>query len=361
MKLVIVMIIAVLFGSIVASSSFKEDGKKTDDESVSYGSHVELGDVHWLRDFAKAKQVADSKQRPLFVLFQEIPGCQTCQDFGKQPLSHPLIVEAVEDQFVPVTIFNNQPGVDAQLLKKFGEPSWNNPVIRFMTSSESDIVSRKDRVWSTDAVAGRINEALEQAGKPVPEYMKMVTLPDQVETAEFAMHCYWEGEVRLGSIPGVYTTRSGWRNSLEVVQVKYDPKVVSYDKLLETAVQMECASKVFAHTNTQLKIAKAKVGSKAEQAIGKMRDAKASDQKYYLTKTPMRHLPLTEIQATKLNAIGRSRKSPEPLLSPRQRKLLKQSVSASPDNRAALKSLQFPENQNQLGDYQKKLQQTLDR
>lgn len=359
MKLALTLSVIFLVGSVASATFF--EGKSFDD--VSYRSHVELGAVHWQRDFEKAKQLSKTSGRPLFVLFQEIPGCATCQNFGKEPLSHPLVVEAIEDLFVPVTIFNNKSGIDAQLLKKFGEPSWNNPVVRFMTAGEDDIISRRDGVWNTDGIVERMMQTLKQAGKPIPDYLKQISLPKSsgVETAEFAMHCYWEGEIRLGSIPGVYTTRSGWRDGREVVQVKFAPSVVNYTKLLETAMQMDCASKVFAHSDAQLKIATAKVGSKATTASGSMRDAKPSDQKYYLTKTPLRHLPLTEIQATKINAIGRSRKSPLPLLSPRQREMFKRVASLNSSNPAALRNLQFPENQADLGSYQSKLQQALSR
>ena len=299
----------------------------------------------------------------LFVLFQEIPGCQTCQDFGKQPLSHPLVVEAIEDLFVPVTIFNNKQGVDEKLLKQFQEPSWNNPVVRFMTADEADIIGRKDRVWSTRGIASRMIQTLEKTGSNVPQYLRLVALPEgrKIETAEFAMHCYWEGEVRLGAINGVFATRSGWRNNLEVVQLKYSPEMVSYEELLERAMELKCASRVFAHTAEQLQIARQKVGDNAQLAEGPMRDAKSSDQKYYLAKTPYRHLPLTELQATKINALVKSRESADSLLSPRQRKLFKRISVALSSNPDGLNDLQFPRKQAELGDYQIRLLQALER
>lgn len=364
MKLVLALALFFAVGSIVASTHF-DDGKKSEnqDDSITYRSHVELGEVHWLRDFEKAKKASKSTGRPMFVLFQEIPGCQTCQDFGKHPLSHPLIVEAIEELFVPVTIFNNKKGVDEQLLKHFQEPSWNNPVVRFMTAGETDIIGRKDRVWTTQGIASRMIQTLEQAERPIPGYLHQISLPTnrKIETAEFAMHCYWEGEVLLGGINGVYTTLSGWRDNLEVVQLKYSPEVVSYDKLLDQALKLKCASKVFAHTGEQLKIARQKVGNSATAVDGKLRNAKSSDQKYYLGKTPFRHLPLTEIQATKINALAKTGKSPEPLLSPRQWKLFKQVAEFAASKPDGLKDLQFPEDQSELGNYQNRLLQALKR
>ena len=362
MKLILVLLFSFVLGTVFATTGLDGESNPSDD-SVSFRDHVELGQVHWSRDFNKAKTVSKSTGRPLLVLFQEIPGCQTCQNFGKQPLSHPLVVEAIEDLFVPVTVFNNKTGIDQQLLKRFDEPSWNNPVVRFLSPEENDVIARRDRVWSTSGIVQRMRLALKAAGQPIPEYLNLISMPpeNQLQTAEFAMHCYWEGEVRLGSIDGVYSTRSGWRDGLEVVQLRFSPAVVSYAKLVETAMEMQCASKVFAHNDQQLKIARQKVGNLAARASGTMRDAKASDQKYYLARTPLRHLPLTEIQATKLNAISKTRKSPLPLLSPRQKEMLKQIAelqSSSPDS---LNGLHFPENQNELGNYQMKLLRTIKR
>jgi len=45
-------------------------------------------------------------------------------------------------------------------------------VIRFIDSSGSDIIPRKDRVWTTDAVASRMIDALIAANRPVPEYLE---------------------------------------------------------------------------------------------------------------------------------------------------------------------------------------------
>ena len=364
MKLAVTLIFFFVFGSVVASiTGTFDDGRanKDNDDSISFHAHVELGDVHWHRKFEKAKNIARTAQRPMFVLFQEIPGCQTCQDFGNQPLSHPLIVEAVEDLFVPVTIFNNKPGYDEKWLKHFKERAWNNPVVRFMTADEQDLIARKDGVWSTEGIAQRMIESLQQAEKEVPDYLTMISMPanTKIETAEFAMHCYWEGEVLLGGIEGVFTTRSGWRGNLEVVQLQYSPQVVSFEQLLDSAMNLNCASKVFAHTPEQLTIAKQKVGNKVELASGKVKDAKASDQKYYLTKTPYRHLPLTAIQATKINALAKTRRSPAPILSPRQKALLKQISEFKKSNPNGLNQLQFPNDQSQLGDYQAKLVQAI--
>ncbi len=318
---------------------------------------IELGTVNWTRNFEAAKKLSVDSKRPIFLLFQEVPGCQTCQNFGSQPLSHPLMVEAIEDLFIPVLVYNNKEGADAELLKSFNEPAWNNPVVRYLSGSGQDLLPREDGIWETAGTATRMIAALKAAGQKVPAYLQIVAEESNhgTESAEFAMHCYWEGEAKLGSIPGVTSTRSGWRDNLEVVRVEYDPSIVDYDRLLATAQKFECASKVFAHSEAQLKTAMNTVGDKASKVDGAMRDAKASDQKYYLLQTRYRHLPMTELQATKVNANLAANKPVDGLLSPRQRALFAQIEAILKGDRNAFDDFVSPNDSTQLAGYANKL------
>ena len=222
-------------------------------------------------------------------------------------MTHPLVVEAIETAFVPVCIFNNKKGRDLEILKRFKEPTWNNPVVRYLNAEESDIIPRKDGIWNTQSTVERMKLALSKTGKSAPNYLEQISLPNNLRTekAEFAMHCYWEGEVLLGAIDGVYKTRSGWRDNLEVVEVTFAPEIVEFKSLVTKAKSLKCASAIFAHTDKQQKVAEELVGKNTvKKAKGPMRDAKPSDQKYYLTKTLYRHLPLTDLQTTKMNALS---------------------------------------------------------
>jgi len=234
-------------------------------------------------------------------------------------------------------------------------------VVRYLSADGKDVIPRASGVWTTEATAGRMISALNAAGRPAPKYLKYVaTNPSRrTQTAEFAMHCYWEGEAKLGSINGVSSTRSGWRNSLEVVRVDYDPTVVDYKTLLTEAQKFNCATKVFAHTNSQLTVAKQAVGSKAEKVSGNMRDAKASDQKYYLLQTAARYLPMTELQATKVNSLIGSRKAVDDALSPRQIKLVNRISAVLKNDKTALTGLKVPTNSSEFSKYQVKLESKL--
>jgi hypothetical protein len=250
------------------------------------------------------------------------------------------------------------------LLKRFDEPSWNNPVVRYLNADEKDLIERKDGVWSTTGTVQRMIAALKAANRDVPDYLLALATSKPAKstaTATFAMHCYWEGEAKLGSINGVSSTRSGWIDSLEVVTLKYDPSLVDYAKLVDTAHSFECASKVFAHSPSQLELARKVVGKDAIELADDsvIRDAKASDQKYYLLQTPLRHLPLSETQATKINSALNSRQPVEPWLSPRQTGLLRRILALTKRDNNLLKSFQYPGEVSELAEYSSKLNERL--
>jgi len=123
----------------------------------------EAGKVAWGRDLDAA--LASSKQsgKPVFALFQEIPGCAGCKQFGRDVMSNPLLVEAIETEFTPLLIHNNKGGRDAEVLKRFGEPAWNYQVVRFFNAQAEDIIPRKDQVWDTGGIAERMIATLTQA------------------------------------------------------------------------------------------------------------------------------------------------------------------------------------------------------
>jgi hypothetical protein len=322
----------------------------------------ELGRVRWGRDLDAALAASVETAKPVFLLFQEIPGCQTCVDFGQSPLSHPLLVEAIETEFVPVAIYNNRPGKDAAMLERYDEPAWNYPVMRFLDAKGKDIVPRRDRIWETGPVAERLIEALKAAGRPVPEYLRLAaveTAPRQTAKATFAMHCYWDGEAQLGSIEGVVRTRAGWVGSDEVVEVVYDPDVLGYEKLVNAARQRQCATKIYAHDEQQLETARALAGGIAAGLDAPARSAKASDQKFALRHCELRYLPLTPMQATKVNADLRSGKDPARWLSPRQRELVEAVRRAVAKDEDALRGLERPDSLTQLAAYEDELRARL--
>lgn len=76
------------------------------------------------------------------------------------------------------------------MLERYDEPTWNNPVTRFLDGKGEDLIPRKDRVWSTGGQLGRMAKALAAAEREVPAWLRTVaaeTSSGEVETAVFAM------------------------------------------------------------------------------------------------------------------------------------------------------------------------------
>lgn len=232
----------------------------------------------------------------------------------------------METEFIPVVVHNNKGGRDAELLERYGEPSWNNPVMRFVDAKGKDLILRRDGVWDTHGITKRMVASLKAAKREVPGYLELAALETRtggIETTTFAMSCFWEGESRLGALAGVTGTRAGWLESREVVELRFDPKLIRYEELLAEARKMNCLSHAFVSTEAQLEVAAAILGdSKASLAKSPAKDAKASDQLYYLKKSPLSKLALSPLQKTRINADLRVGADAKRWLSPRQRAAL---------------------------------------
>lgn len=274
---------------------------------------VEIGLVQWSRNYEASLLKSQRIKKPLFLLFQEVPGCSGCKQFGAEVLSHPLLVEAIESEFVPIVVFNNRGGKDSELLKKFGEPSWNYQVVRFLNADESDIIPRKDKIWSLARLAARMNIALKTYGNPVPLYLEQLSIDlndSKIERVLFAQHCFWTGERILGSHPAVLQTQAGFYQGREVTKVWFDSEKSSLEELTQYATQANVADKVY------------KVSALKHESY---RPAPQSDQKRQLQGTALASLSDDPILQTKLNAFVRSDYSKAlEYLSPRQRRTLGQ-------------------------------------
>ena len=139
---------------------------------------IEVGIVTWMRELNDALERAAESAKPVFALFQEVPGCAGCKQFGADVLSDPVIVSAIEAHFVPRLIHNNSPGRDAEVLASFGEPAWNFQVVRFLDDAGADIIPRRDRVWKADALAARMADALTAAERPHAPELADVAVAD---------------------------------------------------------------------------------------------------------------------------------------------------------------------------------------
>ena len=273
---------------------------------ASAKQHRELGKVDWMRNYDEAVAVAKESGKPILILFQEVPGCSGCVQYGESTLSHPIIIDAIENEFVPLAVFNNAGGHDKAILKRFKEPAWNFQVMRFINTEGKDIIPRKDRVWTPAGTAMRMVEALETEKKSVPDYLKTVAWthdPKKLRTAAFSMACFWDGEAKLGSIDGVVGTEAGWIGRHEVVRLTYDPSQIEWSNLVNQARAHGCANQIYAPDTSTLAQTPKKFGAFANLYLPKAyRSARASDQKRHLLASKYRDLPLNPVQRTKINS-----------------------------------------------------------
>ena len=262
---------------------------------------IETGTVRWGRDLDEALATAAATGRPVFALFQEVPGCAGCQQFGAEVLSDPLVVEAIEELFVPLLIHNNAGGRDAEVLARYEEPAWNFQVVRFLDGRGDDLIPRRDRVWETGPLLTRMVAALVAAGADVPDHLRLLEQEhaDRLDEVFIAQACFWVGEHEIGQIDGVVTTEAGFLGGHEVTRVRFDPDVIDRNALFADAQRRG-------------------VGTTMSVDADGYRPAPASDQKRQLGG----RLPsgLTPAQLTKANAfIGVSRAESERFLFPSQR------------------------------------------
>ncbi len=187
----------------------------------------ELGKVSWLRDFEAAVRLSKDTKKPLLVLFDEVPGCDTVLGFGREVLSAPEIVAAITRDFVPVAIFNNVGGADAKVLQSFGEASWNNPVVRIIDADRKPLAPRFEGPYSVEA------------------FQKVLGAARGLEKVTLSAACFWECEARLGKLEAVRASRVGFLQGEEVVEVSFDPSVMSRAQFLTEAGKLECANRVF--------------------------------------------------------------------------------------------------------------------
>jgi len=276
----------------------------------------ELGLVRWGRDFEHALAASRSSGRPVLVLFDEVPGCATCR--------------------------NCRPGRDAELLARFDEPAWNNPVLRFLDARGHDVVARADELYSAHEIAGRLVEALHAAGRPVPAYLALTAEETQTahrREATFDMTCFWEGEANLGALPGVLDVHAVNTGAGEGVRVTYDESRVTNEQLVRAARERQCV----AHRGTA--------------AAG--RSAVGNDHLHALAASPLRWLPLTPMQAMRVNSALAAGGDGLAFLSPRQLALSRRAMAMTPNALRRLAGLSRPGDVDGLVAYEQRLRVAL--
>ena len=104
--------------------------------------------------------------------------------------------------------------------------------------------------------------------------------PEKIETATFALGCFWGPDGRFGILPGVIRTRVGYAGGTsehptyhdidghaETIQIDFDPALISYSELLEvfwashapiySPYSSQYRSMIFFHNEQQRQLAEA--------------------------------------------------------------------------------------------------------
>ncbi|MFK7927073.1 MAG: hypothetical protein AB8H79_02710, partial [Myxococcota bacterium] len=258
--------------------------------------------------------------KPAAQPFTEGPGCRTADGFADGALEGPPCAAATEDLFVPVVIYNNTSGDrDAATRAAFGEPSWNNPVVRIMDAQGQTLAPRYASQWTGSSYGSLLVTALKAAGKPVPAYLSdhVAQLSASRDTAVFSMYCFWSGEVGLAGLPGVLETRPGFLAGREVVEVTFDRRKTSLSQLAKRASMSGVASGFVARDAAQATAVRGQIGGVVIDP-GAVRHSDKDD-KYQLKGHSWSTDGLEPAQATALNrAVVTAGEDPRQVLSPRQ-------------------------------------------
>src|SRR3954466_9012901 len=157
----VLSLVLLIVGGVVWSDRSRESAST---------SPRELGPIRWNRNLDDATRVAQRDNKPLLVLFQEVPGCATCTAYGDAVLSHPLVHEAAETLFVPVALYNNtSDDDDHRWLTHFDERAFNNPVVRILSTDHTDLAPRVDGDYSVGGIAHAMIAGLEKSNRDVPK------------------------------------------------------------------------------------------------------------------------------------------------------------------------------------------------
>ena len=245
----------------------------------------ELGKVNWLRSYEEAIEQSEINDKPVLILFQEVPGCATCRNYGDDVLSDPLLVDVIEHYFVPLAIFNNKGGADKKILEKYNEPTWNNPVVRIVDQDGKNLIKRINGNYSLSGLVDGIVQSFTERGIVIPQDIRLlhdiVNINPSAEST-YSMFCFWSGEKTYGKLDGVYSTTAGWQNGREVVKVIYDPSKITEKELTKKGKQSNCADDLFE-------------GNKGFR--------KDKDPKYYLKNSEYKKLAMHPLQATRINSL----------------------------------------------------------
>jgi len=274
---------------------------------------IELGTVRWLRDLGAAQAAARERGLPILLCFQQVPGGDEHREFGATALSHPLVVDTIEEHFVPLCILNNAEGVDAEVLARFGEAPWNHTALRVIDADGATLVARVEILRTTNMLCEWLLHTCDALERPVPHHLDLVrdeTLtydhPQWIALATFGLADARAGERHIGGLEGVLRTRVGRIDGRPVVEVEFDHRRLPYADLVASVASTGGLERIHTHDQMQARLARRTHRDLVKDLTQAAEPVEPAEQFHALRRTPLAHLPLSTVQCTKINAALRT-------------------------------------------------------
>ncbi len=280
--------------------------------------------ICWSHNVSQARHLSRESGKPIFWI-DEV----SARALLRGPLAHPIVVDAANDLFTP-------------LINCDGAP--NAVAVGFTDGDGRSLSNNLTGDVAAPQLLARMIAALKAAHRDVPAYLQLVAdeyNPASPQTATFAVGCYWEGERQIGKLNGILATRTGTIGGDEVVQVRYDATRVDYASVLHQVGAMQCFRSIVAPGDANLRPGEV--------------------QQFTLAQFPEYcYLPLTPLQATKINTALAQGTDADLLLSPTQRAMhaqLRGIVARRGDE--SLKNLKVDRSIDGLAQYSQALRRTI--
>ena len=274
--------------------------------------------------------------------------------FAKSVLSHPLIIEAIEDLFVSVCFSWEEcigGGPEEHCFKKLIAGSVGDnyflPTIAILGSQGEDIVSKSSTSMEYLTV-GRFCTVMiksllffhQSELNPVPRYLKHLERQERVfdnksgGKAFFAMSNAHVGEAEFAECIGVIACKAALFGEKELVLVIYDEKLVSYSEIVRFAIGRGKTDIIYYVNDEEKEVANYQVINKSctnksdfevarlTGSIGGSIQVRTAN--YYISLTTFQFIPMTQYTMCRVNhaLFQKDRDDAFSLLSPRQGALL---------------------------------------
>lgn len=325
-----------VLASPVASCPIAQSGPKRDPSyQMKQHKHKELGCMEFQYDSldkALERSLTAHAAAPVLYIQAELPGDT---DAGLEIFSHPLFVEASQSHFT--TVFCKDENYFGGRRSASGKSPRTH--VSFLDHSGNEIVPTlfADGLTKTSMAESMI-EVLEIYQQDIPKYLLLVRDEERgrIERrgpvglpvpchhrAVFGIKDSALGEVEFAGLDGVISTRAGVLDQQRIVRVSYDASRLCFGALVRYALKHNIGRMIYYQSNDERVAALMEVGRVNESSlVVKFRGSIQPDYdpKPALHRSPLRFVPMTELQATRANRFVHLGKFNEAMhiLSPRQ-------------------------------------------